>query len=400
MTAAIHSIPHFMTTLEENQRDTSAERFLRLVQAKRRGTLKVYLGLAAGVGKTYRMLQEAHDLHQHGVDVLLGYVETHGRAGTLAELREVPLLPRKHIFYKGRALEEMDLEGIEKRRPQVVIVDELAHSNVPGSRHDKRWQDVEYLVSRGISVITAVNVQHLESLHDQVLKITGTDVTERIPDQLLKLADEVVNVDLTVGELIARLEEGKIYDPAKVPTALANFFQAENLLQLRRLAVREVAQQLGRQVESEAGGAPAVAAARRNDDRLLACINSNDAAAKEIIRKTSRLADRFSAAAWYVLYVQTGRETADRIGLAAQRHLLHNLQLATELGGQILRVKDDDIVGAIRRVAAEKNATLLVCGITGDKGWWEQVSRRGVTNDLLRAVARDAHDLDVYLVSY
>ena len=400
MTAAIHSIPHSMTTLEENQRDTSAERFLRLVQAKRRGTLKVYLGLAAGVGKTYRMLQEAHDLHQHGVDVLLGYVETHGRAGTLAELREVPLLPRKHIFYKGRALEEMDLEGIEKRRPQVVIVDELAHSNVPGSRHDKRWQDVEYLVSRGISVITAVNVQHLESLHDQVLKITGTDVTERIPDQLLKLADEVVNVDLTVGELIARLEEGKIYDPAKVPTALANFFQAENLLQLRRLAVREVAQQLGRQVESEAGGAPAVAAARRNDDRLLACINSNDAAAKEIIRKTSRLADRFSAAAWYVLYVQTGRETADRIGLAAQRHLLHNLQLATELGGQILRVKDDDIVGAIRRVAAEKNATLLVCGITGDKGWWEQVSRRGVTNDLLRAVARDAHDLDVYLVSY
>ena len=389
-----------MTPSEDALRDSSAERFLRLVQGKRRGTLKIYLGLAAGVGKTYRMLQEAHDLHQHGVDVLLGYVETHGRAGTVAELRDVPLLPRKHVFYKGHAVEEMDLEGIEKRRPQVVIVDELAHSNVPGSRHDKRWQDVEYLVSRGISVITAVNVQHLESLHDQVLKITGTDVTERIPDQLLKLADEVVNVDLTVGELRGRLEEGKIYDPAKVPTALANFFQAENLLQLRRLAVREVAQQLGRQVESDAGGAPAVAAARRNDDRLLACINSNDAAAKEIIRKTSRLADRFAAAAWYVLYVQTGRETADRIGLATQRHLLNNLQLATELGAQILRVKDDDIVGAIRRVAAEKNATLLVCGITGEKGLWEHLSRRGVTNDLLRAVAQDRADLDIYLVTY
>ena len=171
MTAAIHSIPNLMTTLEENQRDTSAERFLRLVQAKRRGTLKVYLGLAAGVGKTYRMLQEAHDLHQHGVDVLLGYVETHGRAGTLAELKNVPLLPRKHVFYKGRALEEMDVEGILQRRPQVVIVDELAHTNVPGSHHEKRWQDVEYLVAQGISVITAVNVQHLESLHDQVLKI-------------------------------------------------------------------------------------------------------------------------------------------------------------------------------------------------------------------------------------
>ena len=216
-------------------------------------------------------------------------------------------------------------------------------------------------------MITAVNVQHLESLHDQVLKITGTDVTERIPDQLLKLADEVVNVDLTVGELRGRLEEGKIYDPAKVPTALANFFQAENLLQLRRLAVREVAQLLGRQVESDAGGAPAVLPARRNDDRLLACINSNDAAAKEIIRKTSRLADRFSAAAWYVLYVQTGRETADRIGLATQRHLLNNLQLATELGGPDFAGEGRRHRGAIRRVAQEKEATLLVCGITGQR---------------------------------
>ncbi|TVT38387.1 sensor protein KdpD [Hymenobacter setariae] len=387
-------------TPEQDQRDQSAERFLRLVQQKRRGTLKVYLGLAAGVGKTYRMLQEAHDLHTHGVDVLLGYVETHGRAGTVAQLRQVPLLPRKQVFYKGRALEEMDLDAIEQRRPQVVVVDELAHTNVPGSRNQKRWQDVEELVQRGISVITAVNVQHLESLHDQVLKITGTDVTERIPDQLLRQADEVVNVDLTVGELRARLEEGKIYDAAKVPTALANFFQAENLLQLRRLAVREVAQLLGRQVESEAGGAPVIPAQRLNTDRLLACINSNERAAKEIIRKASRLADRFGAAVWYVLYVQTNRESADRIGLAAQRHLINNLQLATQLGAEILRVKDDDIVQAIRKVAQEKNATLLVCGITGEKGLWQQLSRGGVTHDLLSAVARDSSDLDVYLVTY
>jgi len=387
-------------TPEQDQRDTSAERFLRLVQAKRRGTLKIYLGLAAGVGKTYRVLQEAHDLHSHGVEVLLGYVETHGRAGTVAQLRNLPTMPRKQVFYKGHAVEEMDLDGIEQRRPQVVVVDELAHSNVPGSRHEKRWQDVLELVERGISVITAVNVQHLESLHDQVLKITGTDVTERIPDQLLRQADEVVNVDLTVGELRARLEEGKIYDAAKVPTALANFFQAENLLQLRRLAVREVAQLLGRQVETGAGGAEAVAPQRRNDDRLLACINTNDRAAKEIIRKTSRLADRFSAAAWYVLYVQTGRESADRIGLAAQRHLINNLQLATELGAQIMRVKDDDVVMAIRKVAQEKAATLLVCGITREKGIWQRLSRGGVTHDLLTAVASDDSDLDVYLITY
>jgi two-component system sensor histidine kinase KdpD len=385
---------------EPDLRDQSAERFLRLVREKRRGTLKVYLGLAAGVGKTYRMLQEAHDLHQHGVDVLLGYIETHGRAGTVAQLANVPLLARKQVFYKGHAVEEMDLDAIEQRRPQVVVVDELAHSNVPGSRNQKRWQDVEELVQRGISVITAVNVQHLESLHDQVLKITGTDVTERIPDQLLRQADEVVNVDLTVGELRARLEEGKIYDAAKVPTALANFFQPENLLQLRRLAVREVAQLLGHQVETDAGGALAIAPQRRNDDRLLACINTNAEAAKEIIRKTSRLADRFGAAAWYVLYVQTGRESPDHIGLASQRHLINNLQLATELGAQILRVKENDVVAAIRRVAQEKSATLLVCGITREKGLWQQFSRSGITHELLTAVAGDGSEMDVYLVTY
>jgi two-component system sensor histidine kinase KdpD len=386
---------------DETQRDASAERFLRLVQQKRRGTLKIYLGLAAGVGKTYRMLQEAQELNRHGVDVLLGYIETHGRAGTVAQLtRELPLLPRKQVFYKGHAVEEMDLDGIEQRRPQVVIVDELAHSNVPGSRNEKRWQDVRELVERGISVITAVNVQHLESLHDQVLKITGTDVTERIPDSLLREADEVINVDLTVGELRGRLEEGKIYDAAKVPTALANFFQAENLLQLRRLAVREVAQLLGRQVETGAGGAEAVAAQRRNDDRLLACINTNEVAAKEIIRKTSRLADQFGAAAWYVLYVQTSRESADRIGLAAQRHLINNLQLATELGGQILRVKSDDVVRTIQQTATDKHATLLVCGLTGTKGLWQQLSRGGVTQDLLAALAGSTSDLDVFLVKY
>ena len=389
-----------MLLTEDAQRDQSAERFLRLVQERRRGRLKIYLGLAAGVGKSFRMLQEAHELLAHDVNVLIGYVETHGRAGTVDQLTGLPVLARKSVFYKGRALEEMDLDGILKQRPAVVVVDELAHSNVPGSRHEKRWQDVEEIVAAGISVITAMNVQHLESLHDQVLRITGTDVTERVPDAILRAADEVINVDLTVDELRGRLQDGKIYTPDKVPAALANFFQPEHLLQLRELALREVIRVLGYQIESDAGGAPAVAPQRRNADRLLACINSNDRAAKEIIRKTSRLADRFGAAAWYVLYVQTGRETADRIGLATQRHLLNNLQLATELGGQILRVKTDDVVGAIQRVAQEKNATLLVCGVTSEKGVWERISRRGVTNDLIRAVAHGTNDLDIYLVSY
>ncbi|WP_426490395.1 sensor protein KdpD [Hymenobacter sp. 102] len=389
-----------MNDNDDQQRDQSAERFLRLVQQRRRGRLKVYLGLAAGVGKTYRLLQEAHELRAHGVDVVLGYVETHGRPGTVAQLRDLPTVPRKHIFYKGRMLEELDVQGILQRRPSVVVVDELAHTNVPGSENEKRWQDVEQLVRAGISVLTAVNIQHLESLHDQVLRITGTDVTERVPDQVLKLADEVVNVDLTVGELRARLEEGKIYDAAKVTTALQNFFQAENLLQLRQLAVRETANLISRQIETDGGGAAPVAPERRNQDRLLACINANAPAAKEIIRKTSRLADRLSAASWAVLYVQTPRESADRINLATQRHLLNNLQLTTELGGQILRVKATDVVPEILRVAQEKGVTLLICGVTSEKSWWQRLLRPGVTRRLIRAVARSPLDVDVFLVSY
>ncbi|OUJ72307.1 histidine kinase [Hymenobacter crusticola] len=386
-----------MPPAEDELRDQSAERFLRLVQQKRRGRLKVYLGLAAGVGKTYRMLLEAHDLHQHSVDVVLAYVETHGRPGTVAQLRDLPLIPRKTLYYKGRALEEMDLAAVLQRRPQVVIVDELAHTNVPGSKNEKRWQDVEDIVRAGISVITAVNVQHLESLHDQVLKITGTDVTERVPDQVLKQADEVVNVDLTVDELRARLEEGKIYDPQKVPAALRNFFQPENLLQLRELALREVANQLGRQIDT---GAAAVQPQRRNADRLLACVNTNAEAAKEIIRKTSRLADRLGGARWAVLYVQTPAESADRIGLAAQRHLINNLQLATELGGQILRVKGTDVVAEVLRVAAEQHVSLLICGVTGEKNWWNKLARRSVTAELVRRVADWDRDVDIYLVTY
>jgi two-component system, OmpR family, sensor histidine kinase KdpD len=381
------------------ERDASAERFLRLVRDKRRGTLKVYLGLAAGVGKTWRLLQEAHDLLRNGVDVLIGYVETHGRAGTEAQLAGLPVWPRREVFYRGKALAEFDLEGILRRRPAVVVVDELAHSNVPGSTNEKRWQDVKALVAAGISVLTAMNIQHLESLHDQVLRITGIEVSERVSDALLRDADEVVNVDLTVGELLARLREGKIYDPAKVPAALANFFQADKLLQLRELAFREVAWLLGRQIESDAGGAPAVPGERRNADRLLACINANARAAREIIRKASRLANRFGAQAWYVLYVQTAAEAADRIGLAEQRHLIQNFQLATELGGQMLRVKSDDVVTTIRQTAREKNVTLLICGVTGAKTGWERLTRRSITAELVRAVANDPGDLDILLIT-
>ena len=222
-------------------REESVQHFLDLIKKSRRGKFKVYIGMIAGVGKTYRMLQEAHDLLDNGVDVNIGYVETHGRAGTEAVLAGLPVIPRRKIFYKGKELEEMDLDAM----------DELAHTNVEGSRNEKRWQDVMDLLDEGINVISAVNIQHIESINEEVQGISGIEVKERIPDSVLEEADEVVNIDLTAEELITRLKAGKIYKPDKVALALNNFFKTENILQLRELALKEVALRVEKKVENE-----------------------------------------------------------------------------------------------------------------------------------------------------
>ena len=224
----------------QNEENNNVQYFLDLIRRSRRGKFKVYIGMIAGVGKTYRMLQEAHELLENGVDVQIGYVETHGRAGTEAQLVGLPVIPRKKIFYKGKELEEMDLEAILQRHPEIVVVDELAHTNVEGCRNRKRWEDVLELLDAGINVISAINIQHIESLNDEVKDIAGIEVKERVPDRILQEADEVVNIDLTAEELIARLKAGKIYRPEKVQTALNNFFKTENILQLRELALKEL----------------------------------------------------------------------------------------------------------------------------------------------------------------
>ncbi|ARS37800.1 universal stress protein [Pontibacter actiniarum] len=381
-----------MNSKEEEDNSKSADRFLRLLQESKKGRFKLYIGLAAGVGKTYRMLQEARELQAHGVDVLIGYVETHGRAGTEAQLEGLPVMKRKSIFYKGRMLEELDLQAVLQRRPEVVIVDELAHTNVPGSVNEKRWQDVEQLIQAGISVISAVNIQHIESLNYQIEKITGVEVSERVPDKVVKAADDIVNIDLTIEELLDRLKEGKIYDKVKVEAALKNFFQKENLLQLRELALREVSNHLMQRIDLEVA-----MASRKNLDKLVACINTNEKAAKEIIRKASRMADRFRAK-WYVVYVQTEQENTDTVGLAKQRHLINNLQLATQLGGQIIRLKGRHVAQEILQVAQDKQATLLICGVTGRKSFsdWFKISQ---TRRIIRAVSDAGIDLDIFLVS-
>lgn len=228
------------------------------------------------------MLQEAHELLSNGIDVKIGYVETHGRAGTDAVLEGLPVIPRKKIFYKGKELEEMDLEAILQLRPELVIVDELAHTNVEGCRNRKRWEDVMELLDAGINVVSALNIQHIESLNDEVKGIAGIEVKERVPDKVLQEADEVVNIDLTAEELITRLKAGKIYKPEKIQIALNNFFKTENILQLRELALKEVAFRVEKKVESEV--LPVTAQPTRRE-KILACISSHEHSPRHIIRK-------------------------------------------------------------------------------------------------------------------
>jgi Osmosensitive K+ channel histidine kinase len=340
-----------MPELEKN-----AEQFLNLIRQSRRGKFKIYIGMSAGVGKTFRMLQESHTLLRNGVDVKVGYIETHGRKETQALIDGLPVIPRRKLFYKGKSLEEMDVQAILNLHPEVVIIDELAHSNIEGSKNEKRWQDVMEVLDAGINVISAVNIQHIESLSKEIKSITGIDVGERIPDSVLKAADEVVNIDLTADELVTRLREGKIYTPDKIETSIRNFFQPEKILQLRELALKEVASQVERKIENELPRA-----AHMKPEHFLSCISSNHETASKVIRKTARLATYYHSK-WYVLYVQTSREDGDKIGLAAQRHLINNFKLATELGAEVLRVKENNIANAIIKTAEEKTITTVCIG--------------------------------------
>lgn len=374
-----------------NDKDLRANQFLQLSQKESKGKFKIYIGMSAGVGKTYRMLQEAHGLLQNGVNVKIGYIETHGRKETQALVEGLPLVSRREVFYKGKKLEEMDVNAILLLHPEVVIVDELAHSNIPGSKNEKRWQDVMEIMESGISVITAVNIQHIESINDDVRRITGVEVKERIPDKLLRVADEVVNIDLTAEELIERLKTGKIYDHTKVQQALTNFFQPGKILQLRELALKEVAGQVERKVDYEV-------TAKRDGyrhERFLACISSNHRIAQRIIRKTARLASYYNSQ-WYVLYVQRLSEAADKIPLDVQRHLINNFKNATELGGEVIQKKENDIARAIISIIEEKQVTTVCIGKPHLK-LWQIILRTSIFNQLLKTLS--TNDVDLIILS-
>ena len=379
----------------------TAPSFLELVTRRERGKLKLYVGMAAGVGKTYRMLQEAHDLRRRGVDAVIGYVETHGRAETDAQVGDLESVERRRIAYRGVVLEEMDVDAVVARRPQVVVVDELAHTNVPGSRHAKRWQDVMLLIDEGINVISAVNVQHLESLNDVVERELGVTVRETVPDWVAAQADQVVNLDLAADDLRQRLREGKIYRPDKIEAALTNFFTDENLSTLRELALREVANSVDRTREqrehgsrqTEHGIARGPLVGPKTVDRLMVCLSSDPPLSRVLLRKASRIAGRLNTD-WYCVYVQTSAERADRIDTAVQRRLVDNIQLAQSMGAEVTKLEGEDVAVALARFAVERRVTLAVVGATRRSRWY-RLRRGSVVERLLEARS----GLDVLVVS-
>jgi two-component system sensor histidine kinase KdpD len=342
---------------QEEPRRTSPDVFLRLIEKSRRGKLKIYIGHAAGVGKTYQMLEDANALKAQGVDVVAGVIETHDRAETAAKVAGLEVIPRRKVSYKGKEIEEMDLPAVLKRKPEIVLVDELAHTNVPGLENEKRYQDVEDVLEAGISVMTTVNIQHFESVQEIVSRVTGVDVRERVPDRLLRHADAIVNVDLPSDELRARLQAGKIYPADRIPAALENFFKEENLASLRELAMRQIADRL----EAERRGPDRSLAAEPVGAKVMVSMSSNPETTRLLLRRGSAIAGRLNTN-WFAVYVRTKKESPQRISARDHRLLSENVTLAMELGAKVVWLSSEDIAGELLRFAREHGVTLAIFG--------------------------------------
>ncbi len=362
------------------QRPT-ADALLARIKERERARLRIYIGAAPGVGKTYEMLREAHALRARGLDVVVGFVETYGRRETEAQIRDLEIIPRRGVEYRGVTMEEMDVDAIVARHPQVCIVDELAHTNVPGSRHGKRYEDVLDILEAGIHVITAVNIQHLETLNDAVARSTGVRVRETVPDTFLDRADEVINVDVTVEELRSRLREGKIYRPEKVEQALANFFRKGNLSTLRELALRAVADEVGEKAASyraSQGLEPALI-----PERVMVCMSSS-AVAPRVIRTGARIAGRLGSK-WYAVYVETPQEKPARMTSRDADALQQNIRLAESLGATVVRVKANNPSDGLVAFAQREGVTHVIFGQSA-RSRWEVLWRGSTLNRFLGAV--------------
>lgn len=343
-----------------------------------RGRLKVYLGMAAGVGKTVRMLDDAHTMRNAGVDIVVGFVETHGRSDTAMRIRDLEVIPRRKIAYRDVSLEEMDLDAIVARHPDVVVVDELPHSNVPGSKNEKRWQDVEDILARGISVMTALNVQHLEGVQDVVRAATSIEIRERVPDRIVREADSVVLVDLPVAELQERLRQGKVYPPEQATRALQNFFRTDLLAYLRELALLQTATFSGTRAEL----------------RLAVAVPFEPEIARPLVLRASRLAGRMNTR-WYAVYVRQRRAHPENISAVQHRKLSENVQLAISLGATVVTRESEDVVGALLEFVASEGITMLVVGRPTRRGFVSRIVPSTVHRLLERGRGFDIVIIDV-----
>jgi two-component system sensor histidine kinase KdpD len=361
-----------------------SDALLARLKERDRARLRVYIGAAPGVGKTYSMLADAHALRARGLDVVVGFVETYGRADTEAQVKDLEVVPRRKVEYRGVTMEEMDVDAIIARKPQVAVVDELAHSNVPGSKHEKRYEDVVDLLDVGVHVMTAVNIHHLETLNDAVARVTGVRVRETVPDTVLDRADEVINVDVTVEELRNRLRQGKIYRPEKVEQPLGNFFRKGNLNALRELALRAVADEVGEKAASyraREGLEPALI-----PERVMVCMSSN-AIAPRVIRTGARIAGRLGAK-WYAVYVETPQEQPGRIKPDDSDALRQNIKLAESLGATVVRVHATGPADGLIAFAQREGITHVIFGQSARSRW--ELLWKGSTIDRFLTTVRDA----------
>jgi len=380
--------------MKENGKRRSAESLLAKLHEDERSKLRVYIGAAPGVGKTYQMLADAHLLKKQGINIVIAVIDTHGREETKEMIGNLECLPMRRVEYQGVTLEEMDLETVIQRHPEIAIVDELAHTNVPGSKNCKRYQDVLELLEAGISVITAVNIQHLESLNDVVARTTGVRVRETIPDHFLKRADEVVNIDVSVDTLRTRLRQGKIYDVVKIEQALNNFFRKGNLSALRELALRQAATDQAvkaHEYREREGLEQAVI-----PEKVMVAIASRGSA-KKLLRIGSRIAGRL-ASDWYAVYVETPSEEMGRIKPEDYAALQESIRFAEELGAKVVKLKARRVADALIEFARQEGITHVVFGQTS-RSRWDILLHGSIINRFLAEV-RDAAVQVVPLETY
>ena len=378
-----------MSRIPEHDSRPSPEALLQSAAREQRSRLKIFVGAAPGVGKTYAMLQAAHERRDEGVDVVVGTVETHGRAETEALLRGLEIIPRKRVEYRGTVLEEMDLDAILARRPELVLVDELAHTNAPGSRHPKRCSDVEELLGAGIDVYTTVNIQHLESLNDIVSQITGVRVRETVPDRFLERADELKLIDVTPEDLLQRLREGKVYMPAAAERAIRNYFRPGNLTALRELALRHTAERVDDQMRTYMQ-AHAIPGVWPITERIVVCI-SGGGLSERLIRAARRTADR-RRAEWIAVFVETA--AFHRVPESERDRVARALRLAEQLGGEAVTLPGNRIAEEIVRYAERRNVTEIILG-KSVRSWWREMGRGSPVNDVIRR----SGNIDVHVIS-